>query len=378
MVGGGSGGHVSPLLAVAHELKNIDPSCRLIYVGEKNGKFLRLAINSEYFDNIKTVRAGKFRRYHGESWFARITDFKTIFLNFRDIIYTLIGVFQSIYLLVKNKPKVVFIKGGFVGVPVGVACVILRTKFVTHDSDIVPGLANRIVSKWASWHAVGMPAENYEYDQNKIKFTGIPVPDNYTEINHRNKSDYRRQLSIPDNAHVVCVTGGSLGAFRMNTLVSPVLIEMLKENDKLYVIHQTGERSKELYANLSTKQKNNIIEADFFDDLYKYTGAADLVITRAGASTIASLALQKKPILIIPNPFLTGGHQLKNAKHLEESSAAVVILESQLETSNQLKKTILRILADTQYAKQLSDNLGKFAKPDAALDIANLLIKTAK
>lgn len=368
---------MSPLLAVAHELKQSDIDNRLVYVGEKNGKFVKLAINSESFDEIKTVRAGKFRRYHGENWLKSILDVKTLFLNIRDFFFMLIGTFQSIRIVHKVKPDVAFIKGGFVGVPVGLACVLTRTKFITHDSDTVPGLANRIVSKWASWHAVGMPVEYYDYDKSTTSFTGIPIEVGFKPVTKDDLKKYRDELSIPYDAKVICISGGSLGATRLNTAIGPVMAELLSKDQKIFVIHQTGPQNNDLYSNLDKETKKRIILAEFFSDLYKYTGAADVIITRAGATTIASLAIQKKPIIVIPNPMLSGGHQSKNAQHLEHAKAAIVIKEEDVKFEI-VSSAIKRILTDEVYAKSLSDNLGLLARPSATKEITKLIEKIVK
>src|SRR5690606_13564925 len=157
------GGHISPLLAVAHELKKIEPDARLDYVGERGGKFKRLVLEDTSIDEARFILAGKFRRYHGESWLRRLLDVRTNLLNIRDALYTLIGFCQSVWLLLRRRPDVVFIKGGYVGVPIGLAAALLKVPFITHDSDAVPGLANRVVGRWARLHATGMPEKFYDY-----------------------------------------------------------------------------------------------------------------------------------------------------------------------------------------------------------------------
>lgn len=350
----------------------------MVYVGESKGRFVKLAIDSEYFDEIKTVRAGKFRRYHGENWLRRIVDLKTWALNIRDFFYMIVGIFQSIRVVHTVKPDVAFIKGGFVGVPVGLACVLTRTKFITHDSDTVPGLANRIVSRWASWHAVGMPVEYYDYDKSKTSFTGIPVEAGFKIVSEEDKKHFRDELSIPKNAKVICISGGSLGATRLNTAVSSIMEDLLSKDQDIFVIHQTGPQNRDLYSNLNDKAKQRILSAGFFNDLYKYTGAADVVITRAGATTIASLAIQKKPIIVVPNPMLTGGHQTKNAQHLNHAKAAVIVDENEKNIKKTLDDTIQKIFNDPKYAKTIADNLSLLARPDATKEITKLIIKIAR
>jgi UDP-N-acetylglucosamine--N-acetylmuramyl-(pentapeptide) pyrophosphoryl-undecaprenol N-acetylglucosamine transferase len=156
--GGGTGGHITPILAVAHQLKQQDPTVKTVYVGEHGGKFASLLDGNTDIDEIKTIFAGKLRRYHGDSWFKRLFDVRANLLNLRDLFLFGVGLLQSLWLVKKINPDVVFLKGGFVGVPVGLSAALWHKPFVTHDSDALPGLANRIVSRWAKYHATGMPA----------------------------------------------------------------------------------------------------------------------------------------------------------------------------------------------------------------------------
>src|SRR3569833_1912001 len=152
LTGGGSGGHITPLLSLAHELKHQAPSCQIVYIGFKGDHFDSLKLPSSDFDFMAFIQAGKFRRYHGESFISHIFDIKTLALNVRDFFRVILSTGRSLRILRKTRPDVVFSKGGFVAVPVGIAAHLLRIPIVTHDSDSVPGLANRIVGRWAMLH----------------------------------------------------------------------------------------------------------------------------------------------------------------------------------------------------------------------------------
>ncbi|MDQ3123317.1 MAG: glycosyltransferase, partial [bacterium] len=191
LIGGGSGGHITPLLAVAHELKLLHPGIELVGVCEKNAAFVHLYHEDQAIDRVLQVSAGKYRRYSGLSLKEKLTDIKTPVLNVRDAGRTLIGYRQARRLLKELKPDAMLIKGGFVAVPIGLAASRLGIPFITHDSDSIPGLANRIVSKWASLHATGMPAELYAYAKDKIVYTGVPVSQNFKYINDSVRADYR-------------------------------------------------------------------------------------------------------------------------------------------------------------------------------------------
>src|SRR5665213_1691419 len=127
--GGGTGGHITPILAIAHEVKKLSPDSEVSYVGEKGNKFVDLAHNHSDIDKVYMVRAGKFRRYHNQAWIDRFLDFKTNALNIRDIFRVIIGFFESLNLLIRNRPDVILLKGGFVGLPIGFAASLLRITY---------------------------------------------------------------------------------------------------------------------------------------------------------------------------------------------------------------------------------------------------------
>jgi UDP-N-acetylglucosamine--N-acetylmuramyl-(pentapeptide) pyrophosphoryl-undecaprenol N-acetylglucosamine transferase len=133
LTGGGSGGHITPLLSLAHALKKASPGCRVAYIGHKGDQFDSLAERYHDFDDIGFVNGGKFRRYHGESFFSQLFDVKTLALNIRDFFRVITSIFKSVKILRKLKPDVVFSKGSFVAVPVGIAAKLLRIPIVTHE-----------------------------------------------------------------------------------------------------------------------------------------------------------------------------------------------------------------------------------------------------
>lgn len=375
LCGGGTGGHITPLTAIAQLIKNKKPEFKIIYIGEEGGRFNHIVKNSSDINERYYVRAGKFRRYHGESWFRRITDIKTIILNLRDIFFVLTGIVQSYRLLKRLKPDLVFIKGGFVGVPVGLAASLLKIPYITHDSDVLPGLANRLIAKKASKHAVGMPTRYYKYPKDKTVFVGIPLSNYYQPVTNSIKKAYREELNISSKSKVILVEGGSSGAARINHSFSKIAPILLSSAPNIIIIHQAGEgKADNLYDDLDDNIRKRIILLEYERDFYKYSGAADLVIARAGATRIAELSLQGKACIFVPNPELTGGHQVKNAKRLEQEEAATVISESKLSQPDQALKTILDLIKDKKKLKEYERRISFLAKPDATNKIVELII----
>lgn len=328
-----------------------------------------------------TVQAGKFRRYHGEGFWRHFLDFPTIAKNIRDAFRTLSGIFQSFTLLRKLRPDVVFIKGGFVGVPVGLAAAMLRIPYVTHDSDALPGLANRIVSPWAMLHTVALPKEIYSYPAAKTEVVGVPIAHQYRVPTLAENKQFRKQLGLEMFKQIILVTGGGLGAKRLNDAVLTCVNELLGRYPNLALVHIAG-RDHETFLRqqykkeLLPKDAHRVIVKGFVTNLYQYSSVADVVITRAGASAIAELAAQAKPCIVVPNPVLTGGHQLKNAQVLQDRKAIRVVNEAVLvEDHHALMPPLVDMLDNPQRAKALGQKLHTMALPDASKHLAMVLLR---
>ncbi len=328
------------------------------------------------FDAQRKIFAGKFRRYHGESWVKRVLDVKTNLLNIRDFVYVVLGMFESMVLLIREKPDVILLKGGFVGMPVGLAAALLRIPYITHDSDALPGLANRVVARWARWHATGMPASFYTYKQGTVKYVGVLVGDAYTFVTDELRHDYRRQLNIPFDATVLMVTGGSNGSQKLNQAMAKHIVSIKAKHPRLYVLHQTGIGNEGVYADIYPNGVDWIVVQDLFKQMYRYSGAADVVVTRAGANTLAEFGVQGKACVVVPNPLLTGGHQLINAAELEKHQAVVVIKEAEL--GDRLEPVLTELLEDEKLRHAYGKKLRGLSKVDAAEKLAKLLYDTVE
>lgn len=383
MTGGGSGGHITPILAVARELKQLQPKVELIYIGQRGDQLLDVPAASPYIDEVYAVWAGKFRRYHGEG-FKQAFDLPTLGKNIRDAWRVLVGIRQSYRLLGKLKPDCIFVKGGFVGVPVGLAAAKRHIPFVTHDSDALPGLANRTIARWAALHAVGLPKEIYRYPQAKTVTVGVPVQAEFRAVTEAGRRAYRHQIGLEKQGRLLFVTGGGNGALLLNDAVAAFVPELLKIYSDLTVMHVAGRLHKATLAEKYDKllpdgRRKRVRVLGFVTDLYAFSGAADVVITRAGATTLAELALQQKACVVVPNPLLTGGHQVKNAKYLEDQQAVKCVMESQLKQHPRALSTTVQTLLDSpEERRAMGRRFGSFARPDAARRLAVLLLEQVR
>lgn len=382
LTGAGSGGHITPILAVAQEIKRQKPQAKLVYIGQTGDGLGDLPAKSPYIDEVLTVKAGKLRRYHGEG-FRQLLDLPTTLKNIRDVFYTLIGIYQSHKLLKQLQPNVIFIKGGFVGVPVGLAAAKLRIPYITHDSDAIPGLANRLISRWAAKHAVALPEKVYNYPAGKTVTTGIPLQAGFEPVTEALSRSYRKELGIPEKAKFMFIIGGGLGSQRINRAVAEALPHLLAEYPDLYVAHSVGrqnlgEMEVSYDERLSESEQKRLKIYGYLDDVYRYSGAADIVITRAGATNLAEFALQGRACVVIPSPFLAGGHQLKNASYLEEQQAAAMLDENELTTDPlRLARLVSNLLKNESKRQKLGTNLARFAHPNATRDLAELILEQA-
>ena len=383
MTGGGSGGHITPILAVAHELKQLEAASELIYIGQTGDRLADIPAADPAIDQVYSVRAGKLRRYHGEG-LRQLLDLPTLFFNLRDGVYVLIGLVQSYRLLRRLRPDVIFIKGGFVGVPVGLAAAKLGIPFVTHDSDAIPGLANRLIARWAALHTVALPADVYRYPVAKTVSVGIPLVGDFKPVTAALKAHYRQAIGLPAAAKMLFVIGGGLGAQRINQALFEIAPHLLAEYPDLQIVHGVG-RANEASATaayravLQPAALARVHVKGYLSDLYRYSGTADVVVTRAGATNLAEFSVQGKACIVVPSPFLTGGHQLKNAQVLADAGAAVVVDEAAMQADpNFLARAISDLLKQPEAAHAMGQQLQRLAHQDSALRLARILIKTAK
>jgi UDP-N-acetylglucosamine--N-acetylmuramyl-(pentapeptide) pyrophosphoryl-undecaprenol N-acetylglucosamine transferase len=374
LVGGGSGGHITPVLAVAEALKQQQPDIRLIFVIGKGDGLADIPRQHPAIDQVVSVRAGKWRRYHGEGW-RQLLDVKTVLKNIRDAWYVAVGLVQSWRLLRRFKPAGLFIKGGFVAVPVGLAAGWLGIPYVTHDSDAIPGLANRLIAKRAVKHAVAMPLEAYNYPKEKTVRVGVPVDQAFAAPSKQQVQAWRAELHIAAKAPVICLTGGGNGSELLNTTLIQLRPQLMAAEPELVILHIAG-RLHQAAVQAAYGDDPAVRVLGFTSDLPKYTGVADVVITRAGATSLADFARQKRACVVIPNPLLTGGHQIKNAQVLADEQAIAVVEEAAMRHDPTVLATvILDLLRHPQKRTALAQHLGEQARPGAASDLARLLLE---
>jgi len=326
---------------------------------------------------VQTIFSGKLRRYHHLSVWQHLTWPSLIMANIKDGFFVGLGLIQSIIKLSIWRPDVIFTKGGYVCLPVGVAAHLLGIPIVLHDSDAHPGLTNRILSRWATAIATGAPLKYYNYLPEITRYVGIPISDEFHIFSEKERTAARQTWGINSDSPLVVVTGGGLGASRINDAVALTLKDLLKLASVVLIsgVGQYDELRSITPPNDDSFQLHSFVSKD----MAKLLGAADVVVARAGATTILELAALSKPTILIPNAKLTGGHQLKNAAVYNDVGAAVVVNEDQMvENPQLLVDTIKDILLNHKESEKMAHKFAGFARPNAAKDVAEMIISSSK
>ena len=376
-VGGGSGGHVTPVVAVLKELRANDPNVELRFWCDTKFSSQAKGIVSAFDDTIvvETIISGKLRRYHHLNLWQHLMWTSLMWSNVKDMVRVVGGFFQSLWKLILWRPDVVFTKGGFVCLPVGIAARILGIPLVIHDSDAHPGLTNRVLSRWATKIATGAPLEYYNYPKDKSTYVGIPINQAFHVFSAEEQKKAKLKWNVSADKPLIVVTGGGLGARRLNDTILRVLPE-LKSRASVILVSGKGQYD-DLRKRIPKDSKTFQLHA-FVNTMYELLGAADVVITRAGATTILELAALQKPTILVPNAALTGGHQVKNAAVYGDAQVAIVLDEDEMiENTQQLIDAIDSYLNDHKTTAVMTKRFGKFARPNAAKDMAQLIISAA-
>lgn len=290
----------------------------------------------------------------------------------------LIGFIQSMVKLVAFKPDVVFTKGGFVCLPVGIAAKILNIPLVIHDSDAHPGLTNKVLSRFATSIATGSPLEYYPYPKSRSKYVGVPIADHFQPFSDEQRFEAKKSLGFEPNRPLTVVTGGGLGAKLINDAVAANLGELLEFTSVILI---SGTLQFDELSAITPGDRDDAFQLHAFvdKDMHKMLGAADVVVARAGATTILELAALKTPTILIPNAKLTGDHQTKNAAVYAKSRAVEILDEKLLlQSPSLISQAVRKILSDPESAKQMATRFHVFARPKAASDMAEMIIEAAK
>ncbi len=351
LVGGGTGGSVAPLLAMAEESRKRKPEAKFLFIGTRRGQPEKEMIK-DYDFAFRSIYAGKLRRYL--SW-----------QNFLDIFRTKIGFFQSLFILKKFKPNLIIGAGGYVSVPVILAGWFLKIPSLIHQQDIIPSLTNKILSPFTKKITVSFEKSLCDFPKNKTVFTGNPVR---KVIMGGDKEGAISRFNLEKNLLTLLVLGGGTGAQKINELIWKIIPELTKFYQ---IIHLTGKNKLEI-RNWELEIGNRYHPYEFLTtEIADAYAAADLVISRAGMNVLTELAVLGKPIIIIPIP---DSHQEANAWYFQEKNA-VIVLDPKNLTAKKFLETIKKLIENSAKRKSLSENIRKIIPIDAEKKIVEEIFK---
>lgn len=346
LISSSSGGHALPVFHIYKELKQSEKCQVTIYCSGSE-------IEKKIFGSIPTITiiAGKFDRNH---------KVKNIFQSIK----TFIGLIQSLFLLVFYRPDLIFSKGGFCSFPVLTVARMLGIPYFIHESDSSMGLSNKIFVKEAKKVFVGFPLDFYENEESKkFIYSGLII------------QDFRQVRKVSSELPKIFVTGGSQGAQVINQAIIKMLPRLL---EKFSVIHQVGDKNLEYIIEKVKHIDKNLIQNY---DLYGFSleknmeslVSADLIISRAGATTIGEIAKLNKPSILIPYKYASSNHQVKNSRYLEKTNSAIIIREENFNIDS-LYERIRFLFSDKKNLEILGSNINRSIKTDGLKVVTDEII----
>lgn len=371
-IGGGSGGHVLPIVAIAREIRKAHAlylsekkrwgkkNIEFFFLGPENELDLLLLAQEEI--KVKTVLSGKIRRYFG--WQSLLQNIIDVFIKIP------IGIIQSFFYIFFLSPDVIFSKGGFGSIPGAIAGKLLFTPIFLHESDISPGIANKFLSGLSLEIFTSFPKTEY-FPLKKIILVGNPIR---KELLNGSKEQARELFKIKSNKPVILIMGGSQGAQIINDRVLEILPEFLREFE---IIHQCGIKN---FQTIKAESKI-VIKGDLGSFYHPYPFLkeselaqayvlADFIISRAGSGSIFEIAAAGKPSILIPLPDAAQDHQAKNAYFYQNQGACLVIEQNNF-TAHFFLDRLRNLLAYPEKLEKMSEAAKEFSRPEAGRVIAN-------
>ena len=350
--GGGTGGHIYPAVAIANELKSRFPDAEFLFVGAKDKMEMQKVPQSGY--EIRGL------------WIAGLQR-KLTLQNAMFPIKLADSLWKSRQIIKEFKPNVVIGTGGFASGPLLQMANMLNIPTVIQEQNSFPGITNKLLSKKANKICVAY--ENLErfFPKDKMILTGNPVRQDLIDIESK-RAEAIEFFNLDANKKTLLVLGGSLGARRVNQLIEKELENIVSQN--VQVIWQCGKLYFEDYKKYNSGNVQVLAFIDRMDFVY---AAADVIISRAGASSVSELCIVGKPVIFIPSPNVAEDHQTKNAKSIVDKNGAMMIKESELD--EKFETVFKELLSNETQQRELSINIKNLALPNATKQIVEEIIK---
>ncbi len=363
---GGTAGHINPALAVADRLLKLDPQGKVLFVGTPDRMESELVPRAGY--DFKGIEV---------SSFSRKMNLEGLKFNAKSLKHVLSATGKAKKIVKEFRPDIAIGTGGYVCYPVLKAAAALNVPTLVHESNAVPGLTTKMLIADVDRILVGFEASRAYYgDPRKVYVTGTPVRGEFSALT---KAEAKAKLGIPVSEPLVVSVWGSLGARVMNERMAE-LIALAGEHPGFRLIHSAGKNGYDKFVENLKKQgvedpaKRGADVRPYIYDMPTVMAAADLVLCRAGASTLAELTYLGKPAVLVPSPNVTNNHQERNARVLEQAGGAKVIVESDC-TADGLLGTIRDLLHDSVTLTKMEQNMRACGVPDATERIADMALE---
>ncbi|MGO4819293.1 undecaprenyldiphospho-muramoylpentapeptide beta-N-acetylglucosaminyltransferase [Flavobacterium sp. W22_SRS_FP1] len=353
--GGGTGGHIYPAIAIANELKFRFPDAEFLFVGAKDKMEMQKVPQSGY--QIKGLWI---------SGLQRKVSLPNLMFPFKLVD----SLWESKKILKRFQPDVVIGTGGFASGPLLKMASMMGIPTVIQEQNSFPGITNKLLSKKAD--VICVAYENLErfFPEEKMVLTGNPVRQDLIDIESK-RTEAIQHFNLDPNKKTLLVLGGSLGARRLNQLIEKELENIVSQN--VQIIWQCGKLYFEEYKKYNA---NNVQVFPFIERMDLVYAASDIVISRAGASSVSELSIVGKPVIFIPSPNVAEDHQTKNAKSIVDKKGGLLLRESELDAEFSL--VFEALLKDQGKQNQLSENIKQLAMPEATKTIVDEIVKLIK
>ena len=354
IAGGGTGGHVYPGIAVAEEIRRMRPGFEVLFVGGRRGIEAQAVPEAGFRIRFIATRGFPRRAWWVWPW--------AVLLN-------LVGFAQAVALILLERPDVVLGTGGYVSGPVSLAARMLGKSLLLQEQNSVPGIANRWLARIADEvHLSFVEARSYFERKDNLKVSGNPVRQH---ILSGDRATALQEFGLQDNRPTVFVFGGSRGAHRINEAAVDAMRRLKGRVDVQFIL-QTGREDFEWAKSAIESEQLPAKVLPYLRRIHMAYAAADLVVCRSGAMTLAEIAACGVPAILVPYPHAANDHQLTNAANLVERGAAAMILDAEL-TGDRLAQQLAHWLSDRQGLSRMSANARTFTRPDAAERIVRSL-----
>lgn len=358
--GGGTGGHIFPALSIADAIKSKHPEAKILFVGANNRMEMQRVPDAGY--EIVGLPIAGFNR-------------KNILKNIK-VLWLILKSQRMAKKVIKNfAPHAVVGVGGYASGPTLKMAASMNIPTLIQEQNSYAGVTNKILARNAKMICVAYDGMERFFPQDKIKMTGNPVRKSLIEM-RTNRNEAIKTIGLDENKKCVLIVGGSLGARSINESVL-ANIETIRENKEIHFIWQTGKLYFEEMKDrcVAIGKPENLTITDFVSNMAAALGAADLVVSRAGAGSISEFALLGKAVILVPSPNVSEDHQTKNAMALVEKNAAIHVPDSK--AKEELIKVAVETVLDKEKIASLEKNVEKLGKPNAAEVIADEVIKLA-